>query len=79
MKGKILIEADGKQIHLNGTMLLRDNIDAYEVIRSLAVCIGVTTPEQWAALVYYSLSKIEDKGNLERTEIKIPIKEEPPP
>lgn len=75
MKGRIIIELDGKDVNIAGDIRIRNIIEGYEIVRDLAVCIGVRSPEDWARLSLYALSKI-DSGDLDVTEVVVPTKVE---
>lgn len=72
MKGKIVIESEGKRLHMSGTMMLNDEIEKYELISTLSKCLGVNDAKSWAECVLYCLSRIDDQEGLRRTEISIP-------
>lgn len=76
MKGKITIEADGKRIQCEGAMIFENEIEEYEVVRSLTQAMEINTAEKWARLVAYCLFKLKDVGDLNNTKIIIPVKKE---
>lgn len=72
MKGKTVIEGDGKRLRMSGTMLLDDETEKYEIISAMAKCLGINDPTSWAECVVYCLGRIPDLDGLNRTEIVIP-------
>ena len=73
MKGQITITVnEGNRLNFHGNLLLKNNIERYEIISGLSKCLGINDPSSWAECVVYCLGRIPDMEGMNRTEIVIP-------
>ena len=72
MNGRIVIDLEDNGIRCEGKLSLGSKVERYAIVKAVTDCLDITTPDEWAELVMLCLMTSEEKGKMERYEMRIP-------